>query len=196
MCFDPKKRLTASKALAHPWLGEFAINPTAHPSTNVDHVSHSQLPPAPGYSTPSSQRHHSPSPVLTGAHRKGGSDVLDMVLHPHHNANIQGNAISLIITRRNQCTRCKIDQLSANKDRLYSPSTHVNLPHPHIPYTPDNYALTTTNVNSHVSSLNLSSLITLQKNIAICFENVHKSYFSNPALSNQVNVASSTLLAD
>lgn len=113
MSYDPNKRLTAWQALAHPWLGAFAIAPTSPAPTSR---SSPQVPPAlppagpsaANYSTPIAQRRHNPTdassssssssststPSSTSVQGKGSrsnsNDVLDMVLHPHHNAGIQG----------------------------------------------------------------------------------------------------------
>jgi hypothetical protein len=104
MCYDTHKRLTAMRALAHPWLGAFAI------ATPVHQRATPPLPPSSlSYSTPKShQKHHqqqfsssessSSTPSSGQSHVKGkgtrsnSNEVLDMVLYPHYNANIQGNA--------------------------------------------------------------------------------------------------------
>jgi hypothetical protein len=112
MCYDPLRRLSAMKALSHPWLGSYAAAAPPSPQDrqpprhgNIDSSSSSSFltptayrnnknAPSSGksvgsaYSTPGSNSRH---PNVQGkGTRSNSNDVLDMVLHPHYNADIQG----------------------------------------------------------------------------------------------------------
>lgn len=69
----------------------------------------------------------------------------------------------------------------------------INIPRHQSPYAGNNYALTTNTGNignigsNHVSNLQLSPLLSLQRNIATCFEEVHNTYYNHPVLSTQVS---------
>mmetsp|Transcript_7380 Transcript_7380/g.12421 ORF Transcript_7380/g.12421 Transcript_7380/m.12421 type:complete len:993 (-) Transcript_7380:289-3267(-) len=195
MCYDPRKRLSAMKALAHPWLGAYAITtpvanqglPPRRARTEADSSAFltpnayrkSQHAP-PSDSSRSSTTESVSTPMSMGqtynvkgkGTRSNSNDVLDMVLHPHNNADIQ-------------------DQLSASKLSNLS-DISIKVPPHQSPYTGNNYALTTNagNIgNPHVNNLQLSPLLSLQRNIASCFEEVHNSYYNNPALSSKVREA-------
>jgi serine/threonine protein kinase len=227
MCYNPNSRLTARQALAHPWLGAFAIAlpnalpkalPPAGPSTPNSQFrsTPNSLPdsvPSAAFSTPPNYQHPSDmsdmsTSMLSSSQPRGkgqrsnSNDVLDMVLYPHYNANIQGKTY-IVVVHYDVCDsylyvifkhisatlRYFLDQLSASKNS--SPAISINIPPhqtpPQAPYDGNNYALTTNNVNNlHVSNLSLSPLLALQRNIATCFEEVHNSYYNHPALSTQV----------